>query len=250
MALPVALLAIIAWATLLVASFIFTAAGIAALAAMAAIGMVACSARCSPRSRSRRPISSGSSPRTTTGPGRSPRSWRRRSSVARSRGPYRRLRQRSGRERIEAVALAGASDGGGRGAAARPTNLLPETSHEWAVSRGVARPLLDQLGASLDAPADHRAGADRPRSRPPRPLHAPRRAAAAPHRIRVQRRQHGPVTLRQRPLRRRHRGYLLTFAAAPGRCSCGAAMPCWRRSGPRPHRRAGRQVGRLGGAVR
>jgi hypothetical protein len=33
----------------------------------------------------------------------------------------------------------------------RPTNLLPETAHEWAVSRDVARPLLDQLGASLDA---------------------------------------------------------------------------------------------------
>ena len=32
----------------------------------------------------------------------------------------------------------------------RPTNLLPETDHEWAVSRAVARPLLDQLGDSLD----------------------------------------------------------------------------------------------------
>ena len=33
----------------------------------------------------------------------------------------------------------------------RPTNLLPETDHEWAVSRLVARPLLDELGESLDA---------------------------------------------------------------------------------------------------
>ena len=32
----------------------------------------------------------------------------------------------------------------------RPTNLLPETDHEWAVSRQLARPLLDELGASLD----------------------------------------------------------------------------------------------------
>ena len=32
----------------------------------------------------------------------------------------------------------------------RPTNLLPETDHEWAVSRRLARPLLDELGASLD----------------------------------------------------------------------------------------------------
>ncbi len=32
----------------------------------------------------------------------------------------------------------------------RPTNLLPETDHEWAVSRHLARPLLDELGASLD----------------------------------------------------------------------------------------------------
>ena len=29
--------------------------------------------------------------------------------------------------------------------------MLPETDHEWAVSRDLARPLLDQLGASLDA---------------------------------------------------------------------------------------------------
>jgi hypothetical protein len=32
----------------------------------------------------------------------------------------------------------------------RPTNLLPETDHEWAVSRQLARPLLDEFGASLD----------------------------------------------------------------------------------------------------
>jgi hypothetical protein len=30
-----------------------------------------------------------------------------------------------------------------------PTNLLPETDHEWAVSRQVARPLIDQLGEGL-----------------------------------------------------------------------------------------------------
>jgi hypothetical protein len=32
----------------------------------------------------------------------------------------------------------------------RPTTYLPETDHEWAVSRQLARPLLDDLGASLD----------------------------------------------------------------------------------------------------
>ena len=32
----------------------------------------------------------------------------------------------------------------------RPTNLLPETDHEWAVSLHLARPLLDELAASLD----------------------------------------------------------------------------------------------------
>ena len=32
----------------------------------------------------------------------------------------------------------------------RPTNVLPETDHEWAVSRQLARPLLDDLGARLD----------------------------------------------------------------------------------------------------
>jgi hypothetical protein len=31
------------------------------------------------------------------------------------------------------------------------TNELPETDHEWQVSRFLARPLMDQLGASLDA---------------------------------------------------------------------------------------------------
>jgi hypothetical protein len=32
----------------------------------------------------------------------------------------------------------------------RPTNQLPETDHEWAVSRHLAGPLLDDLGAHLD----------------------------------------------------------------------------------------------------
>jgi hypothetical protein len=32
----------------------------------------------------------------------------------------------------------------------RPTNLLPETDHEWSVSRHLARPLVDDLGMSLD----------------------------------------------------------------------------------------------------
>jgi hypothetical protein len=32
----------------------------------------------------------------------------------------------------------------------RPTNQLPETDHEWAVSREQARPLLDQLDRALD----------------------------------------------------------------------------------------------------
>jgi hypothetical protein len=32
----------------------------------------------------------------------------------------------------------------------RPTNLLPETDHEWAVSRQLARPLLDEFADSLD----------------------------------------------------------------------------------------------------
>ena len=65
--------------------------------------------------------------------------------------PYRRLREAAGGETTTALALAVA---GTTALAAipllQPTNVLPETDHEWAVSRHVARPLLDQLGASLD----------------------------------------------------------------------------------------------------
>ncbi len=69
---------------------------------------------------------------------------------------YRRLRESAARDASSAIALALA---GATALAAipllRPTNLLPETDHEWAVSRHLARPLLDELGASLDelAPA-------------------------------------------------------------------------------------------------
>jgi hypothetical protein len=67
------------------------------------------------------------------------------------RAPYRKWRQSAGRRGADAVCVATA-------AATvlmaipllRPTNLLPETDNEWAVSRHVARPLLDELGANLD----------------------------------------------------------------------------------------------------
>ena len=70
--------------------------------------------------------------------------------------PVRWLRESAARDASPAIALALA---GATALAAipllRPTNLLPETDHEWAVSRHLARPLLDELGASLDelAPA-------------------------------------------------------------------------------------------------
>jgi hypothetical protein len=68
------------------------------------------------------------------------------------RGRYRALRPTSPRATAEAVALVGAALTALAAAPLlRPGSQLPETDHEWAVSRDVARPLLDQLGASLDA---------------------------------------------------------------------------------------------------
>ena len=67
------------------------------------------------------------------------------------RRPYRRWRQAAGDNASDGVVLAMAA---ATVLAAipllHPTNLLPETDHEWAVSRRLARPLLDELGAGLD----------------------------------------------------------------------------------------------------
>ena len=67
------------------------------------------------------------------------------------RAPYRRWRRSAGDNASDVVVLAMAT---ATALAAipllRPTNLLPETDHEWAVSRQLARPLLDKFGASLD----------------------------------------------------------------------------------------------------
>jgi hypothetical protein len=67
------------------------------------------------------------------------------------RAPYRRWRRSAGDRASNVVVLAMAT---ATALAAvpllRPTNLLPETDHEWAVSRQIARPLLDELSASLD----------------------------------------------------------------------------------------------------
>jgi hypothetical protein len=67
------------------------------------------------------------------------------------RGPFRRWRRSAGDNASDGVVLAMAVV---TALAAipllRPTNLLPETDHEWAVSRRLARPLLDELGAGLD----------------------------------------------------------------------------------------------------
>jgi hypothetical protein len=67
------------------------------------------------------------------------------------RAPYRRWRRSAGDNASDVVVLAMAM---ATALAAipllRPTNLLPETDHEWAVSRQLARPLLDEFGASLD----------------------------------------------------------------------------------------------------
>ena len=67
------------------------------------------------------------------------------------RRPYRRLIARSGPQASGVLVLALAT---ATALAAvpllRPTNVLPETDHEWAVSRQLARPLLDDLGARLD----------------------------------------------------------------------------------------------------
>ena len=67
------------------------------------------------------------------------------------RRPYRRLIARSGQHASGVLVLALAT---ATALAAvpllRPTNVLPETDHEWAVSRQLARPLLDDLGARLD----------------------------------------------------------------------------------------------------
>ena len=102
-------------------------------------------------SRSHRPSSSGSSPRTTTGSGRSPCSMATTIAGGALLAPYRRLAGSAAGNVPRAVVLAIAA---ATALAAipllRPTNLLPETDHEWAVSRQLARPLLDDLGASLD----------------------------------------------------------------------------------------------------
>jgi hypothetical protein len=150
--LPVALLAIIAWAALLVASFISMHRRHRGLAAIAAIGTVALLGST---------IAAIEIPPTEQFGIIAQNyywAWPIATFMATGivgsalRGPFRLLRQTSGRETVEAVALAGAML---TAVAAvpllRPTNLLPETDHEWAVSREVARPLLDQLGASLDA---------------------------------------------------------------------------------------------------
>ncbi len=67
------------------------------------------------------------------------------------RAPYRRWRQSAGDNASDVIVLAMAA---ATALAAIPllwpTNLLPETDHEWAVSRQLARPLLDEFGASLD----------------------------------------------------------------------------------------------------
>ena len=67
------------------------------------------------------------------------------------RRPYRRLVERSGPPSSEVVVLAlAAATVLAAVPLLRPTNLLPETDHEWAVSRQLARPLLDDLRASID----------------------------------------------------------------------------------------------------
>ena len=109
---------------------------------------------------------------------------------------HRRRRQRRAAARTAGSATASAAstndvaslgDDGGHGVGTipllRPTNQLPETDHEWAVSRQLARPLIDQLGASLDEIDFDGAGARRPRGGPPRALHAAHRTAATRHRL-------------------------------------------------------------------
>ena len=67
------------------------------------------------------------------------------------RRPYRRLVERSGPPSSEVVVLVlAAATVLAAVPLLRPTNLLPETDHEWAVSRQLARPLLDDLRASID----------------------------------------------------------------------------------------------------
>jgi hypothetical protein len=150
--LPVAVLAIVAWAALLVACLVAMRLRHRGLAAMAAIGIVALlssiiAAIKIPPTEQFGIIAQNyywvwpiATFMTTAIIGSA------------LRGPYRRLRQTSGREAVETVALAGAVL---TALAAvpllTPGDVLPETDHEWTVSRDVARPLLDQLGASLDA---------------------------------------------------------------------------------------------------
>ena len=161
------------------------------------------------------------------------------------RGPYRRLRQTPDREAIEAVALAGAVL---TAVAAvpllRPTNLLPETDHEWAVSR------------------ERRPPTDRPARRQPRrhgrsPAPVLIDLGAVRH-VRytlltelqrrgidfaLQRRLDRPVALRPRALRRRHRRVPAHAARRPrGGAAAQHATPAG--DGPRAHRRAGRPIGR------
>jgi hypothetical protein len=67
------------------------------------------------------------------------------------RGPYVRLREGAGQRASDGVVVALATVTAlATIPLLRPTNLLPETDHEWAVSRNLARPLIDELSASLD----------------------------------------------------------------------------------------------------
>jgi hypothetical protein len=59
----------------------------------------------------------------------------------------------AGAPRLAAMTLSGVLAGVavlGSASALTPTNRLPETSHEWNVSRHHARPLMDQFGEALD----------------------------------------------------------------------------------------------------
>jgi hypothetical protein len=151
-ALPVAVAAIVGWAGLLVASFISMRRRHPGLAAMAAIGIVALLGSIVAAIKIPPTEQFGIIAQNYYW------AWPIAAFVATAiigsalRGPVLRMRRTWGRRGVERIVLVGAAL---TAAAAvpllRPTNLLPETDHEWAVSREVARPLLDQLGASLDA---------------------------------------------------------------------------------------------------